>query len=606
MNEETQKILDRYHTLLVEQQKINIDQAASSRLEHLSMSRETEHIRQELEALRVSSTRRAHEASLIHRAIERRMVLGESRKNVIPTSSYVPRLVPTANILGPGVQNVRVTPTEEETHKRLALEILQNVEVDYDNLIASARWNVGRTLCRPLTFVSRETSPATIEEDFRQLLNNLNRMFSLSTTLPDFPGLNAQEKLTQLEATFAKIFDLKEWRVGHSAISIVEKFLRRKTSPPLKSRIEKKLLQLNIILNQLYAPQIPSNTADEQDNCKARRLVGSTNKSPLVSVIIPVFNKEEHLYDCLKSLLENSHSNLEIICVDDASTDQSRQIIANFTTDDKRLRSHFLESNQGASAARNLGLNLATGDYIAFLDADDVMPPQALTNLVQRAEDTDADIVRGKITGLREDGSRHILAAEKLLHDRDAERVLWAEEESLWFYWYFTANLYRRQFLTSESIRFPTGIRNEDPQFLCRCFMSTDKISLLNEYVYRYRIGAEQQRKTPSPSFLRGFSVGNYSIAQSLQNHDIAMQYFLVQLPNVRQHAQNMAKCLNPQDSLKLIKYLALMYAKLDLDLITSAGQQPWARKRVFSLADAQFFELLSTRDIYRIYESLL
>jgi len=503
------------------------------------------------------------------------------------------------------VQNVSVTPTEEETHKRLALEILQNVEVDYDNLMASARWNVGRTLCMPLTFLSRETSPVNTEEDFRELINYLNRIFSLSTTLPDFPGLNAQEKLAQLEATFAKIFDLKEWRVGHSAISIVEKFLRRKTSPPLKSRIEKRLLQLNIILNQLYAPQIPSNTADEQDNCKARRLVGSTNKSPLVSVIIPVFNKEEHLYDCLKSLLENSHSNLEIICVDDASTDQSRQIIANFTTDDKRLRSHFLESNQGASAARNLGLNLATGDYIAFLDADDVAPPQSLTNLVQRAEDTDADIVRGKITGLGEDGNRHILAAEKLLHDRDADRVLWAEEESLWFYWYFTANLYRRQFLTNESIRFPVGIRNEDPQFLCRCFMSTDKISLLNEYVYRYRIGAEQQRKTPSPSFLRGFSVGNYSIAQSLQNHDIAMQYFLIQLPSVRVHAQNMVKYLAPHESLKLIKYLALMYSKLDLDLVACHTRQPWERKRELSNADKQFLEVLGSGEMNRIYDYL-
>ena len=373
-------------------------------------------------------------------------------------------------------------------------------------------------------------------------------------------------------------------------------------------RLIQRALHRQIELYRSPSDQTPELTPEEpyvEENRPVTKPNRAMETVPLVTVVIPVFNKEADLASCLHSLLNSSHSNLEVICIDDCSTDGSREIISEFGLIDTRVRQYFQDGNRGASVARNIGIGLATGKYIMFLDGDDMLAPDAVNSLVERAKLTDADIVRGKITGLRQDGSRHKLAAEDLLHHNDAERVAWAKEESLWFYWYFTANLYRRKFLLDQHIMFPAGIRNEDPQFLCRCFMSTTKISLLNQIVYYYRIGSEQVRKTPSQSFLRGFALGNYSISQYIQNHNLAMQYFLIQLPSVRQHAHNMVKHLPVQSAQKLIHYLALMYKKLDVEMVEFPERQPWERKRTLSSVDVRFAELVKTSTAPQIYNTL-
>ena len=84
------------------------------------------------------------------------------------------------------------------------------------------------------------------------------------------------------------------------------------------------------------------------------------------------------------------------------------------------------------------------------------------------------------------------------------------------------------------------------------------------------------------------------------------MQYFLIQLPSVRMHAQNMVKYLAPHESLKLIKYLALMYSKLDFELLACHTRQPWERKRELSNADKQCLEVLGSGEMDRIYDYLL
>ena len=103
--------------------------------------------------------------------------------------------------------------------------------------------------------------------------------------------------------------------------------------------------------------------------------------NPLISFIIPVYNVEKYLAQCIESVLVQSHDNIEIILVDDGSTDKSGEICDNFSKTDNRVRVIHQE-NRGASAARNAGLGIAKGNYIAFIDSDDYVSPSMAEKLL--------------------------------------------------------------------------------------------------------------------------------------------------------------------------------------------------------------------------------
>lgn len=112
--------------------------------------------------------------------------------------------------------------------------------------------------------------------------------------------------------------------------------------------------------------------------------------APLISVIIPVYNSQKYLQTTLQSLQNQTFADFEAICVDDGSTDESPQILAQFATD-KRFKIHR-QANAGGSAARNTSLDLATGKFIAFLDNDDILHPQYLEILYQNIISAAADL----------------------------------------------------------------------------------------------------------------------------------------------------------------------------------------------------------------------
>ena len=112
---------------------------------------------------------------------------------------------------------------------------------------------------------------------------------------------------------------------------------------------------------------------------------------PKISVIIPIYNAEPWLAGCLDSVLAQSDQDFEIICVNDGSTDNSASLLTEYAERDKRIRVRT-QKNQGQSVARNVGLDMAQGDYIFFLDADDTLPRHALAVLLKMVEKTQAPI----------------------------------------------------------------------------------------------------------------------------------------------------------------------------------------------------------------------
>lgn len=116
------------------------------------------------------------------------------------------------------------------------------------------------------------------------------------------------------------------------------------------------------------------------------------SSEPKISVIIPIYNTAEYLMRCLDSILNNTYQNLEVICINDGSTDESAVILERYAAADSRIIC-VNKANAGVSAARNTGLDLATGDFIAFVDSDDWVHPQYFEILMQYANSQNADIV---------------------------------------------------------------------------------------------------------------------------------------------------------------------------------------------------------------------
>ena len=113
---------------------------------------------------------------------------------------------------------------------------------------------------------------------------------------------------------------------------------------------------------------------------------------PKVSVIIPVYNVEAYLRQCLDSVIGQTLSDIEIICVDDGSTDGSAAILTEYTAKDSRIKV-LSQANAGAGIARNIGLTCASGKWLSFLDADDVFNPTMLSDMVVVGESENADVV---------------------------------------------------------------------------------------------------------------------------------------------------------------------------------------------------------------------
>ena len=174
-----------------------------------------------------------------------------------------------------------------------------------------------------------------------------------------------------------------------------------------------------------------------------------------ISVIIPVFNTEQYVYRCLDSVLGQDLEDLEVICVDDVSTDGSAALIQRRARKDSRLRYVRQEVNAGPGQARNRGIDAATGHYVYFLDSDDWIEPDFLSRMWSMAAETGRDVIINSSfvkeydgTGKKEYGTRFGFLEEEP-RAYDTATVLLLFPPVLW------ARLYRRSYLTDNQIRFP-------------------------------------------------------------------------------------------------------------------------------------------------------
>lgn len=212
-----------------------------------------------------------------------------------------------------------------------------------------------------------------------------------------------------------------------------------------------------------------------------------------VSVIIPVYNAENYLEQCLESVCSQSVRDIEVLCVDDGSADASLSILRRAAKKDPRIRV-LTQENRGGGAARNLALSEASGEYAAFLDADDYWEPEMLKKMCVAADRTRADVCVCKARRWHEDlkmytelpgAMREELMPEKEVFSRAdmPEGILNAFHNWPW------NKLFRRAFLEKKGIVFQELHRTNDLLFTCRALVQAERIAAVREQLVNYRVG---------------------------------------------------------------------------------------------------------------------
>lgn len=221
-----------------------------------------------------------------------------------------------------------------------------------------------------------------------------------------------------------------------------------------------------------------------------------------ISVLIPCYNGEKFLEDCIRSLQQSTHPALEIIIVNDGSTDGSEALARRLAEQDARIRV-FSQENAGVCVARNRALENATGDYVFFCDADDVVPENAFELLLKTAEELGSDITAGLICYQKRDLSEvHEKESGRVRIFERKKQILQCSVDSLFDA--VSGKLYKRELL--EGIAFEAGRKiNEDIYFNFLCLEKSKKVARVEKIVYKLLYHSGSASRT-------GFAEKHYDI----------------------------------------------------------------------------------------------
>ena len=213
----------------------------------------------------------------------------------------------------------------------------------------------------------------------------------------------------------------------------------------------------------------------------------------MLSVIIPVYNVENYLNECLDSVINQTLEDMEIICIDDGSTDNSQDILKEYLKKDKRIKI-ITKENEGQAIARNLGIKEAKGEYIAFVDSDDFIEATMFEKLYTKAKDNNLDIAMCKIATynnqtkeIKDNVWYYMLGVF-----RDFEKDIFNHKDTK----EFTCNIavtpynkiYKTTLLKENNILFPEGLIFEDEKFFYDTYLRAKRVSIIDEFLYYYRI----------------------------------------------------------------------------------------------------------------------
>ena len=254
--------------------------------------------------------------------------------------------------------------------------------------------------------------------------------------------------------------------------------------------------------------------------------------NPQISVIIPIYNAEEFLAECIDSILNQSFSDFELLLIDDKSTDGSRKICLDYAAKDRRISFFANEENRGQAIRRNQGIREAKGEYIAFIDSDDFVANDYLEKLWKASEQKKADVVSmGYLECIMDDESGEYYASQEknvvkdntyVYKDKRKRIELFCQSRFIVTPW---GKLYRRGFLLECNLLFE-DITSEDTFFCFAVLYKADTYLLIKDSLYYYR-------QTPYSS-MRGGNIEKFkkALESSIKVHRY-INIYLKDMPEI-------------------------------------------------------------------------
>ena len=210
-----------------------------------------------------------------------------------------------------------------------------------------------------------------------------------------------------------------------------------------------------------------------------------------VSVIVPVYNVEEYLSKCLSSLVEQTLTDIEIIVINDGSSDDSQVIIDEYQKRFPHIKVYKKE-NSGLSDTRNIGIKYATGEYIAFVDSDDSVRSDMYLKMYEKAKAGDFDIVTGDVKYVYFDHEDIVVTDPK-------EDTYDIRKAFINMYPAVCTKIFKREILVNNNIYFKSGVWYEDVEFMYRLLPYIKKIGVIHEPFYEYLQREKSITSTVSP-----------------------------------------------------------------------------------------------------------
>ena len=204
-----------------------------------------------------------------------------------------------------------------------------------------------------------------------------------------------------------------------------------------------------------------------------------------ISVIIPIYNSEKYLISCLQSIIMQSLKRIEIICIDDGSTDNSLKILEQYKKIDNRIII-LKQENKGSALARNRGLNISKGKFIAFIDSDDLYPNMfTLEYMLKKAIQKKVLICGGGVIRfIQHNNSKKLIIKKRISFSFN--RIIYYSNYQ--YNYYYQRFIYNKNFLKKNKLSFPNYLRFQDPPFFIKSMILAKKFFSLVNITYYYRL----------------------------------------------------------------------------------------------------------------------
>lgn len=248
-----------------------------------------------------------------------------------------------------------------------------------------------------------------------------------------------------------------------------------------------------------------------------------------VSVIIPVYNASDYLKEAIETILNQTLSDIEVLCVDDGSVDNSLDILKEIAEKDSRVQ-YFHQENRGGGAARNAALPHAKGKYIYFMDADDIVDTNALKECYEICEEKNLDFVIFRAKNYAEDTGEYFetddysmdelydFVGDNVFNFHDLGDLIFKVSVTPW------CKLYNREFVLSTGAQFAEGLIFHDNIFFWDVFLSAKRLFFYDKFLYTRRRHSASSTGAGDKRFISSITINNM-IIQKFINHGLFEKY---------------------------------------------------------------------------------